>query len=279
MVAPALPSPESRVRAPDFLVEKHRVAVPAVRREREVRDDADLRPAEAAVQRLGRGPLARVEHQQREAVRRSSGFQISHQCPGQPPAARPSMHQELRDVSPMGLIRSPGGMQLHGPDDAGRVARSQDDRPRAGAGDRAAPPVPRLIPRQPGHETDRGVPVDHVDEQVGELLEVSVRERCRERLNRDWSFIVIVRSAELSPASESALQTPPTLTIFAVVINCPMCRWVCSAAWNNRPRTVLGSPARPTPRASVSVASSVVRNCASARSTAASNSASSPATI
>ena len=34
--------------------------------------------------------------------------------------------------------------------------------------------------------------------------------------------------------------------IFAVVINCPMCRCVCSAAWNSRPRTVLGSCAADT---------------------------------
>ena len=63
------------------------------------------------------------------------------------------------------------------------ASRATDDRPRAGAGDGAPPPVPRLIPRQPGHEADRGVPVDHVDEQVGELLEVGVRERRRQRLD------------------------------------------------------------------------------------------------
>ena len=67
-----------------------------------MQDDHRPRPAEAAVQGLGRGPLARVEDQQREAVRRGSRFEISHQCPGQPRRRAPAMHQELRDVSPMG---------------------------------------------------------------------------------------------------------------------------------------------------------------------------------
>ena len=65
------------------------------------------------------------------------------------------------------------------------------------------------------------------------------------------------------------------LTTRAVVTSWPTWRWVCSAAWKSRPSTVEGSRARPTSRGSSSVAGSVARSCVSARSTAASKSATS----
>src|SRR5215218_10377320 len=68
-------------------------------------------------------------------------------------------------------------------------------------------------------------------------------------------------------------------TTFAVVTSWPTWRWVCSAAWKSRPITVDGNRARPTSRESSSVDGSVARTCAIARSTAASNSATSASWI
>ena len=75
-----------------------------------------------------------------------------------------------------------------------------------------------------------------------------------------------------------ALKAVPTLssslmrscpTILAVVRAWPVCRTACSAAWCRRPRTLLGSCRRPTPRGSRRASRGVERTWASARSTAA----------
>ena len=83
---PRSPAQPVSSRAGQLFVKKHRVAVPAVRREREVRDHADLGPAETAIS-ASAGSLAGVQHQQSEAVRAARASSSAINAPRQAAAA------------------------------------------------------------------------------------------------------------------------------------------------------------------------------------------------
>ena len=81
-----------------------------------------------------------------------------HQSPAQPPAAAGPMHQQLRHLRPMRLIRRPRRLQLHRPNNLSTplgIPSDEENRTRMRRGERPSPPLLRPLNRQWQNKTHR----------------------------------------------------------------------------------------------------------------------------
>jgi hypothetical protein len=99
-------------------------------------------------------------------------FDLRHQRTRDPASPRPPVHEQLRDVGAMRLVRRPRRMHRHAADDPRVVSSHENERARVRTIDGPAPPLTRIIDRERAHEADARAAVDGVDEQPRKLIEI-----------------------------------------------------------------------------------------------------------
>jgi hypothetical protein len=89
------------------------------------------------------------------------------------------MHEQLRHLGTMQLVRRPGQLELHGAEDPPGVARDEHvPRPLADAGrDLVHPETACLVDRERDDEAHAGAVVDDRVEDIGEHVEVGLDAR------------------------------------------------------------------------------------------------------
>jgi len=78
-------------------------------------------------------------------------------------AAASTVHDQFGNVGAMGLIRSPGGMQLNAADDSFNVTGDEKDRPPFDCLERSSPPLFGAILCERGKEADRSAGIYGID--------------------------------------------------------------------------------------------------------------------
>src|SRR5258707_10934197 len=86
------------------LPQDRRVAEPAIRKQRIVRNKAGLRPARTQIEAMAVFTRHGIEHQKPAAAPAGLFLRLRHQGGADAVAAKRAMHQELLDIGPMRLV-------------------------------------------------------------------------------------------------------------------------------------------------------------------------------
>src|SRR4051794_9733590 len=165
------PNPSSSLK---IFVEDDGVAQRAVRIQCVSWNDAHLRPSRLPVQRFRRVAAFRVERQQRDAGGFGAAFDLLHQHRAEALAACAAMHEKLRNVGAMRLIRHRCGTELDGAGNAVVIACDEND---ACVGEIRTPPLLRRLKRRRVEKADRGTGGGGIEQEEREVANVVIANR------------------------------------------------------------------------------------------------------